>query len=169
MDLLPIARLRRPVSISTLRLVPTRSILYLRPYHACARPFPARLACGPTAIVDRRPVAAGSGCPRPGRPLWGRSALEHLDRPHLSDGGGGISRRRGPGTLENTRIASGRRRIPHVQIWGGAAVFLSNDHSRTTTVGAARVRAIFWVRPWRGGCGRTTAAAVVRRLAGDIS
>jgi hypothetical protein len=126
---------------------PTRSILYLRLYRARARPFPARLARGPTAIVDRRLAAAGSGCVCPGRPLWGRSALQHPDRPHLCDGGGGISRLRGSGTLKNTRIASGRRRIPHVRIWGGTAVFLSNDHSRTTTVGAARVRVVFWVRP----------------------
>jgi hypothetical protein len=82
-----------------------------------------------------------------GRPLWGRSVLEHLDRLHPSDGGDGISRRRGPGALGNTRIASGRCCTPHVRIWGGAAVFLSNDHSQTTTVGAARGRVTFSAQP----------------------
>jgi hypothetical protein len=44
-------------------------------------------------------------------------------------------------------------------------VFLSNNHSQTTTVGAGGVRVIFWVQPWApAGCGQTTAAMVVRRV-----
>ena len=96
-------------------------------------------------------------------------ASKRLNRPHPSGGGDGISRPCGFGLLGNARIASGRRRIVRVRIWGGAASFFSNDHSQTTTVGAACVRVIFWVQPWGGGgCGQTTAAVVVCRIAGRL-
>ena len=94
-------------------------------------------------------------------------ASKRLDRPHPSGGGDGISRPCGFGTPGNARIASGRRRIVRVRIRGGAASFFPNDHSQTTTVGAACIRVNFWARPWGGGgCGRTTAAVVVRGMAG---
>lgn len=96
-------------------------------------------------------------------------ASKRLDRPHPSGGGDGISRPCGFGTPGNARIASGRRRIVRVRIRGGAASFFPNDHSQTTTVGAACIRVNFWARPWGGGgCGRTTAAVVVRGMAGRV-
>ena len=95
-------------------------------------------------------------------------ASKRLDRPHPSGGGDGISRPCGFGTPGNARIASGRRRIVRVRIRGGAASFFPNDHSQTTTVGAACIRVNFWARPWGGGgCGRTTAVVVVRGMAGS--
>jgi hypothetical protein len=48
-------------------------------------------------------------------------------------------------------------------------MFLSNNYSRTTTVGAGSVRVIFWVQPWApDGRGQTTSAMVVRRIAGSV-
>jgi hypothetical protein len=69
------------------------------------------------------------------------------NRIHPSSGGNDISRAGGFGTLKNTRIASGRRGIVRVRIWGGSAVFFTKDHSQRTTVSAAGVRVIVWVQP----------------------
>jgi hypothetical protein len=94
----------------------------------------------------------------------------HLDRSHPSGGDDGISRPRGFGTPGDTRIASGRRRAVRVRIWGGPAAFLPNDHSQTTTVGAVCVSLVPLVQPLGGGgCGRTTAAVVVRRMEGRVA
>jgi hypothetical protein len=103
--------------------------------------------------------------PSPPGLVWGLAPrLEYQNPPHPSGGGDGISRRRGLGALKNTRIASGRRRVSSVRIWGGPAVFLSNNYSQTTTVGAGGVRVILWVQPWApAGCGQTTTAMVFRR------
>jgi len=110
--------------------------LHLRPRHACARPFPAGLACGPA--FDRRPVA---DCLHPGAASVGSGpALEHQNRPHPSGGGNDISRPCGSSMPENTRIASGRRRIPPARTWGVSAVFLSNNHGQTIMVGRGSVR-----------------------------
>jgi hypothetical protein len=50
--------------------------LYLRLHYAYACPFLAYPACG-YAIVDRRSVAAGADCLRPGRSLWGCPRVEN--------------------------------------------------------------------------------------------
>lgn len=105
--------------------------LYLRPRYACARPFPADLACGPA--FDRRSVA---DCLHRGAASVGSGpALEHQNRPHPSGGGDDISRPYGFSMLKNTRIASGRRRILPARTWGVSAVFLSNNHGQTIMVG----------------------------------
>ena len=83
--------------------------------------------------------------------LWGRGpALEHRTRPHPSGGGDDVSRPCGFSIPKNTRIASGRCRIPPARIRGVSAVFLSNNHGQTIMVGRASVRVRFPVQPWVG-------------------
>jgi hypothetical protein len=76
---------------------PLRTLKLPVPLSTCACPLAARPTSGPAG------ADVGSG-----------PALEHQNRPHPSGGGDGISRRRGFGALENTRIAPGRHRVPFV-------------------------------------------------------
>ena len=175
MDRLLIARLYRLMSIPTPRLLLTCSI----PPKPAALPLPATV---PRLRLSVSGVPCAQLCYR--RPTFGGRRVRLLTPGALSVGS--PPRRNAwtdltppaAATVSRDRVGLERREMCGSPRGGAVSCacesgavrprfFFSNDHSQTTTVGAACIRVNFWARPWGGGgCGRTTAAVVVRGMAG---